>query len=295
MRIHRSAGMIGAWLCALALFGGAAAHARAQEGQGLMKMGESDMSDQDARAHFKVGTSLYEAGRFQEAASEWEQAYALSKRDVLLYNIYVANRDASDLPKAIDALQRYLGTQEPDAKQRLNLQARLTAMRNALAAQQQPASAPGGAANSAAAPTPAAAPEASTPAAPAPEKPAPSRRSSSALPLVLVVTGGALLAGGLVTGLVTQGKVSSIEDNCPKDTCRAGYDLPAARSSARTLATLTDVLLAGGAVLSGVGVVLWLTHQGGASPSEHASARARVTPLLACAADGCVGSVSGRF
>jgi tetratricopeptide (TPR) repeat protein len=276
------------------LFVGEVCHAQAQEGQGLMKMGESDMSDQDARAHFKVGTSLYEAGRFQEAASEWEQAYALSKRDVLLYNIYVANRDASDLPKAIDALQRYLGTQEPDAKQRLNLQARLTAMRNALAAQQQPANGPADTASSTPA-APAPAPEASTPAAPPVEKPETSHASSSVIPLVLVITGGALLAGSLVTGLVTQGKVSTIEDNCPKDTCRPGYDLPAARSSARTLATLTDLLLAGGAVVTGVGVVLWLTQKSGVSSSEHASARARVTPALACAVDGCVGSVSGRF
>jgi hypothetical protein len=113
------------------------------------------------------------------------------------------------------------------------------------------------------------------------------------LPLAVVITGGALLAGSLATGLVTQAKVSKIEHACPNDLCRPGYGLSASRGSARALATVTDVLLAAGTVVTGVGVVLWLT--GSSAPTETLHAAATWRPALACAANGCMGSLSGRF
>ena len=139
----------------------AAAHARADEPPKLAQMRDADMSDERARAHFKAGTSLYESGRFPEAAEEWEQAFQLSQRAALLYNIYVAHRDASNLPKAIDALTRYLATNDADASQRLNLEARLRAMQTAQAATEEQKKA--SEANAVAAPAPEAAPPASAP------------------------------------------------------------------------------------------------------------------------------------
>jgi tetratricopeptide (TPR) repeat protein len=264
---------------------------RADDGPGLANMGASDMSDERARAHFKAGTSLYESGRFPEAAEEWEKAYALSQRETLLYNIYVAHRDASDLAKAIDALQRYLATHDPDAAQRLNLDARLRSMQAALAAQEQKRASD--------APAQPAEPTAATP----PPGTASSDSSDSSgagaglpvLPLALVITGGALVTGGLVTGLLTQSKVSEIEGDCPRDVCPSGYDLDTPRDSARTLATLTDVLLASGAVISGVGIVLWLTSDGAPNEAPAAGASARLMPRFACSTDGCVAVVRGRL
>jgi tetratricopeptide (TPR) repeat protein len=253
--------------------------ARAQESAGLMKVGESDMSEQQARAHFKIGQTLYDSGRFREAAEEWEKAYALSKRDALLYNIYVAQRDASDWPKAIDALSRYLATTDPDAAQRVNLEARLKSMQEALAASEAKAAE--------AAPAPAPAP-ARTP-APAPQE----EKSSSVLPLALVITGGALVAGSVVTGLITSGKVSDIEQACPNDACPAGFDLAGERDSASTLATVTDVLWISGAAFATVGVVLWL--MGDDEPSAEATTQASVTGAIACTPALCGGALAGRF
>jgi tetratricopeptide (TPR) repeat protein len=278
--------------CALAL-AVLVQHARADDAApGLAHMGAADMSDERARAHFKAGTSLYQSGRFPEAAEEWEQAYALSKRDALLYNIYVAHRDASNLPKAIDALTRYLATNDADATERLNLEARLHSMQAAqAAADEQKRVADANAAQAAPAqeaPAPAAAPP--------PPAPAPTHRST-VLPLTLVITGGALLTGSLVTGLMTQSKVTEIENSCPKNTCPTSYDLESHRSSARTLATVTDVLLAGGVVVAGVGVVLFFT--GGNSSSETHAARdhasASLTPSFVCSTTGCAGALHGTF
>jgi tetratricopeptide (TPR) repeat protein len=248
--------------------------------QGVVDMGMEDMSDEQARAHFSVGKTLYDAGRFREAAEEWEKAYALSKKDALLYNVYVARRDASDVPMAIDALRRYLATTAPTPEERINLQARLRAMEEA---QRQAEPAP-------AAPA-AAAPAAAEPAAPADaggDKDGEGDSAPSVLPYVLIGVGGALVVGGVVTGLIANGQVSDIEDQCPNDRCVPGYDLESARDDAQLVVTLTDVLLAGGIVVGGVGAVLLFI--GG--EDEHARGP---SPTLACGPGACIARVSGAF
>jgi hypothetical protein len=72
---------------------------------------------------------------------------------------------------------------------------------------------------------------------------------------ILLGTGGALLAGGAVTGVLTLSRKSELDDRCPGEVCpRNDPEL----SEARTLATVTDILLGVGAagVLTGVG--FWL-------------------------------------
>jgi hypothetical protein len=68
---------------------------------------ERDLSDQQARVHFRAGRGLYDAGRFEQAAQEFEQAYQLSQRPELLFNAYVAFRDANDLGGAVRSLGAY--------------------------------------------------------------------------------------------------------------------------------------------------------------------------------------------
>jgi hypothetical protein len=286
MRTFRSVLAVSIFVCALGPTVGLA-----QEGQGLINMGETDMSDESARAHFKVGTSLYETGRFAEAGAEWEKAYVLSKRSKLLYNVYVAYRDASDQPRAIDALRRYLATGDVTGTQRLNLEARLRAMEKSQADAQATATA-------SPTPSPVEAGPASTP-EPAPESAAPAPTAASSddggtnlvLPMVLVGVGGAMVVGGVVTGLITNGKVADIEDACPNDLCPASFDLDGARDSASTLATVTDVLLIGGGVVLGTGVVLWLL----AGDDESTEQPSAWTPALGCSSSGCAATVHGRF
>jgi tetratricopeptide (TPR) repeat protein len=268
-------------------------------GQGVIDMG--GMSDQEAKSHFKVGKSLYETGRFSEAAAEFEKAYALSNKVELLYNVYVAHRDASDLPKAIDALRRYLQLAQLDESARVNLQARLRAMeeansRAATAPAAAPAAAPQPGAEPAAEPQPSA--EASQP----PPEPAPAAAArsadyevdadSSALPHALIAIGGAAVASGVVAAILAANKISDIEDSCEDDVCPppSEFDLEGERDDARTLRTIAFALLGGGVVVGGAGVTLLVLDSG-----EPASSEPGPQAGLRCGAAGCVGTVSGRF
>jgi tetratricopeptide (TPR) repeat protein len=260
--------------------------------QGMIDMG--GMPDQEAKSHFKVGKSLYESGRFSEAAEEFEKAYQLSNKVELLYNVYVAHRDATDLPRAIDALRRYLQLAELDEPSRLNLQARLRAMEEA--------------GERGAAPHPAEAPPAD-PEPPASEPPAPEEEprtelhspgtaemtidaNSSVLPYALIGVGGAALLAGVVTAVMASDKIAEIEDACVNDVCPPAdsFDLESRRSDASTLRTVAFALLGGGLVLGGAGVTLLLLDAGG-----NASGETGPRAALRCGAGGCVGSVSGRF
>jgi hypothetical protein len=115
------------------------------------------------------------------------------------------------------------------------------------------------------------------------------------LPLVLVISGGALVVTGLVTGVITNGKVSAIEKACPGDACPSTFDLDGKRSTARTLATVTDILLVGGGVVATVGVVLWLLDDGADTERASADASLGFLPELVCAQSGCAASVHGTF
>src|SRR5206468_2722341 len=62
--------------------------------------------------------------------------YGLSGRGQLLYNVYLAYRDAQDSPNAARALRGYLAA-VPDAEDREHLQARLTALEATVTADQE--------------------------------------------------------------------------------------------------------------------------------------------------------------
>jgi tetratricopeptide (TPR) repeat protein len=110
--------------------------------------------EEQARAHFRLGRAYYENGDFGKAATEFESAFRISQRPGLLYNIYLAYRDASDVPHAAEALRKYLEL-EKEVENRGQLTARLAAMDRALAEE--------AAQSAAAAEAPAAAPSQSSP------------------------------------------------------------------------------------------------------------------------------------
>jgi tetratricopeptide (TPR) repeat protein len=268
--------------------------------QGVIDMGA--MPEQEAKSHFKVGKSLYESGRFAEAAVEWNRAYELSQRVELLYNVYVAYRDASDLPHAIDALRRYLQGAELDDATRVNLQARLRAMEESNAkapvvavTPAAPAAQPTTAAPAAEpAPAQAAQPAAAQPVpAPAPATTASNDSGSSIAPFVLYGVGGALLVAASVTGIVVMGNEKDVEDHCPKDKC-SDADTIDELDSTKTLAVVTDVLWITGVVAAGVGTALLLVDSGSGS-SEHARASSAPVASLGCGPHACAASLSGRF
>lgn len=66
-----------------------------------------------ARQHFKAGKALQDAGKFAEAADEYQAAYDLDPRPAMLFNIAQAHRLAGHKQLAVDFYKRYLQAQ-PD-------------------------------------------------------------------------------------------------------------------------------------------------------------------------------------
>jgi len=229
------------------------------------------LMDEEARQHFQIGKSLYDAGRFREAAGEFDQAYKKSGRPQLLYNLYVANRDASNWAAAVEALRGYLD-KVPDAADRINLRARLQSMEESVAREQEQQRQVDAEA------------ERRRQAEAAPKTRTETVRSI--WPWVLMGTGGALVAGGAVTGFLTNSKTSDLEDACDGNACPPSENDNI--DGAKTLALTTDALLGVGIVTAGVGVILYFT---GALDEE------REVPIanLSCGASGCAATLRGRF
>jgi hypothetical protein len=70
---------------------------------------------EQARDQFRKGRSLYEEGKFEQAAEAFIEAYELSDRSELLFNIGQAYRKADELSKAEEYFQKYLN-KKPNAK-----------------------------------------------------------------------------------------------------------------------------------------------------------------------------------
>lgn len=266
--------------------------------------------EEKARARFRLGRAYYDNGDFAQAAVEFEAAYRISQRAALLYNIYLAYRDASDMRHAAEALRKYLAL-EKEIENRGQLEARLAALDRTLAEEEAkpeptpaaPAPAPAQDAIPQAdlGPQPTAAPELSpTQAAAQPVAiPAEARPSTNqTLPVVLMASGGALLAGALVTGLITLGKRSDLADaeaQCEKlGTCNMlpvarARELESTRSSGQTLAVVTDILLFGGLAVAATGAVLFFLNSGG--PERPETQRAG----FACAPGACAGRLNLEF
>jgi tetratricopeptide (TPR) repeat protein len=271
-------------------------------------------AEEKARAHFRLGRAHYDNGDFAQAAVEFESAYRISQRAALLYNIYLAYRDASDTRHAAEALRKYLQL-EQKVENRGQLESRLAALDRSLADGTAPAPT-----QTAAAPLQPAAATPSQPSslqpsaaatAPATEAVAPVQATASTeldtapsrplpiLPIVLMGTGGAMMAGSIITGVMTLGKKSDLSDaqaectklgNCQSLTTERVAELKAAQNSGKTLALVTDILLFGGLAVAGTGAVLFFLR-----PGSQERAPAATSAALACAPGACMGTLRTQF
>ncbi len=265
-----------------------------EDPHGIGAMRDADVTESRARSHFRVATALYGEGRFVEAAEEFLAAYELSERPQLLFNAYLAFRDAGDLARATDALGRYLEA-DPNAPQFELLSARLAAMRGTLA-ERQAAEASSEAERQrleeerrrleeerAYHAERAAAAEAAV------------EERSSPVPYIILGTGGAMLAGAVVTGVIANGRVSDLEDACPGDRCPEEFDLGGERTSARRTVIATDVLLAGGVAVAATGAVLAIVQHNRHAGAGDDEDEARVRVGAACGPTGCSVALQGSF
>lgn len=253
------------------------------QNQGITRIEENEMGDDErAKAHFRVGQSLYDAGRFNEAAEEWQKAFDLSQRSELLYNIYVAYRDAATSnDKAVAALQRFLELGELDATRRLQLEARLGAMQEALALNAAPVE-----------PAPASVEPAPAPVTATED----SGGSSLVVPIVVMATGGVLLAVSAFAGLRAIAIESNLEDECmPDNVCPASVDLKNERSKGKAFVTINTVTGILGLAGVATGLVLLLLNSGDSESATDTTDASTAGLSLGCSDTGCSGLVQGTF
>ncbi|HEX2678663.1 MAG TPA: tetratricopeptide repeat protein [Polyangiales bacterium] len=266
----------------------------------------SPEDEEKARAHFRLGRAHYDNGNFAQAAAEFEEAYRISQRSQLLYNIYLAYRDANDTRHAAESLRKYLELQK-EVENRGQLEARLAALERSLAdgTAPQPAAQPQGPqpqappaeaqpAQPAAQPEATPAPVAATETAPPPEK------ATNIVPWVLMGTGGAMIITSLVTGSIASSKQSDLDKKCPdKNNCTfktaaEEKQLKDLQSSGKSMALITDILMFGGIAVAGTGAVLFILDRakGDSASSESSNAP---TASVACLPGACAGSVTMKF
>jgi tetratricopeptide (TPR) repeat protein len=232
---------------------------------------EADMADAQARGHFRLGREYYEQGRFAEAATAFEAAYGLSGRPSLLYNVYLAYRDAQDTRNAARSLRGYLAA-VADAPDREHLSARLQAL-DATLAQEQAAAAQRQAETEAAQQR---AEAAERERAESERRAAEAERRSQLRPTRpwwpwLLVGGGVAAAGtGVVLGVLAKGDADELRGDCVTDphtagamapltegnACAPAVDVSSRRDSIQSRALIGDVLWISGAVIGVTGIVL---------------------------------------
>ncbi|MBN1654330.1 MAG: tetratricopeptide repeat protein [Deltaproteobacteria bacterium] len=270
--------------------------------------------DQIARSAFRLGNAHYENGEFIEAAKEFEKAYKYSGKAQLLYNLYLAYRDANLPEKAADALRRYLKESE-EVPNREQIEAKLRALERGLEEkkleekrkeEQKPAQVP---ANIVKPEKQAVEPTEVEPIAEEPvvvvppeegrtesETGAEEEAEESYIPLIsyiMIGAGGGMVIGSLVTAIATSSAQSELEDECPDKICPAGAninDLKSTKDTGETLAVVTDILLFGGIAIAGGGLALLLL----AGRGEESSG-SPVASGIGCSTTGCNASVKVSF
>ena len=110
---------------------------------------------------------------------------------------------------------------------------------------------------------------------------------------ITVGVGGAVLAGGVVTGAMALSKNKEIEDACGGTTCPPGED-PSLEKDRDKMALITDILIPAGAVIAATGITLLIIH--GVRKKEAGDASEVSARLQPIAAPGFAGfSLNGEF
>jgi tetratricopeptide (TPR) repeat protein len=304
-RASARVGMLAFWvvLCLSGHWGTSTAEAQAKRATGQAKpapaqatpaapSGAPTGTENQAREAFERGRIHYDNGDFARAAGAFEEAYKLSGREGLLYNLYLAYRDANQQEKAAEALRNYLAKVEV-IENRAQLESRLKALEAGIAqrkadeareAEEQKRNEEQRAQHE----KELAAQKAAAQSAPADA--AAEDKKWWLTPVIVMAAGGALMVGSLPTGLMANSKAKKLEDECPSG---KGCDpsLKSTADSGKTLAVVTDVLLFGGLATVAVGGVLMLLKRPKTQRAADDSPRANVS----CTRAGCAGTVSMRF
>lgn len=234
-----------------ALVAGAPPHARAQSAD--------DPAAQTDRFDALVDRAVahYRAGRFEQAATDFEAAYAIDPQPELIYNQARAYEKALRTEDAIAAYARFIELPGTTAELRaLALDSMAALEREAEARERRSARA-----EVPPAPSPPASPPAARPAAPSAGVRAPAvepRGTDRTAEWVLLGAGAALAVGGGVMGALALDRKTAFDDAVAARAPVA--EVEELRDEASRNASIADGLLVAGAAVGVTGLVLFLVR-----------------------------------
>jgi hypothetical protein len=221
--------------------------------------------DDQAHAHFQVAASYYEQADYESALREFLEAYRLSQRSQLFYNLSLCYQQLGDLDHAVDYLSRYLHD-VPEIPNRASLETRLENLRARQAAHE-------------AAPPPDPEPvhadvtdttDSTTTTAVTPPPPT----STGDSPNVGAIASFSVAGVGLILGAIFTGLAASEDSRIAGLPCAASRSCPDSElSGMRTDALVADIMWGVSLAGAAVGLVLLLVNPGGGGDSAHASLR----------------------
>jgi tetratricopeptide (TPR) repeat protein len=229
--------------------------------------------EERAKAHFLAGQSYYDQASYTDALKEFGEAFRISRRPALLYNIARCYEGLEQYDKAIENLQAYL-REVPQAEDREAVQSRIKNLqdREQVAAEKESArmkTVPREEAKPPLAP-PAPAPPPATVAQPTPAPPAPPPRHRTWTWIAGGIGLGALVAA-LGTGIASQLSYNDLGNKCGTSNVCAP-NLSGQIDSGKQLALATDILWPIGAAAMVTAIVLFVVE------GRHASRHAGLTP-----------------
>lgn len=234
-----------------------------------------------ARELFQLGDESYANGRYDAAIAAFEEAYRLSERPLLLFNLANAQERAGYLRDAIASLESYL----PHARrsERAEVESRLAALRERVAEEERATEQARRAEEARAEAAAEAAAEAERAQIPSEPPPAPSGPDLTLPALVLGGAGALLVAAGVTGGLALAAR-DEASASCVDGLC--SVDAAGPLQTDEALSITTDVLALTGLAAAGVGV--WLLIDA-LSAEDEAPVSAAVTP------SGAALFARGRF
>lgn len=260
-------------------------------GSAQAQASEKAAADRRARELYEQGDTAYAEGRYEEAYKAFKEAYDLSGRSQLLYNVSNSLERLGRYEEAAAALEKYLKSgkaRDKDVveKRLANLQKRVEEQREQerLAKEEQERK------------DREAEEKRKKELEEAKRRPRPNvwgdkrdEKSGSVLPIILIGSGVAALAAGGVFGGLTLAARSDAERGCTGGLC--GSDARDALDREKTFGLVADICFVSGVVLGGAGVVLLVTGGKGDDPKKRGAAATRVglAPL------GAGGALVGTF
>lgn len=282
----------------LAAFLGGPGRAWAQDG------GKGQLSEEQKRKaseHYEKATRLYNVGKYGEAVQEYENAYLISADPVMLYNIAQCHRLNGQPEEAIRFYKNYLrNAPNASATVRADAEKKIAEMEKAVEEKRRT----GGMTNPGATPPPVnpvvTAPPLNPPppdpiTVPPPVNPPPQTsgtvgditqqpppteeppKKSKVLPVVLLVSGGVLLATSVGLGAVAASKAKEVERRSKLNVAfdSSVKNLETAGKNASNAAVLTGLV----GVAAGVTGVIFLVKANNAAVPAETATQAMIFPV----------------